>query len=97
MKINAHVTRESYSTRGGGVEVKLDYLGYEGEFMSAHQNYLGGGMLGGVANDCSVPNWRDDVLLVKLAEHITDLYAERLEEELGIDRESYDNMPISAY
>ena len=51
-----HVTRESYSTRGGGVEVKLDYLGYEGEFMSAYQNYLGGGMLGGVANDCSIPN-----------------------------------------
>lgn len=45
-------TRKVISSRGGGIEISLDSLGYEGEKMSAYQNYLGGGMLGRVcAND----------------------------------------------
>jgi len=36
------------SGRGGGIEISLDYFGYEGEKMAAYQNYLGGGMLGAI-------------------------------------------------
>ena len=40
--------RKELSHRGGGIEISLDTLGYEGERMAAYQNYLGGGMLGRV-------------------------------------------------
>lgn len=44
--------RQEISSRGGGIEIDLTSLGFEGEKMSAYQNYLGGGMLGKVcAND----------------------------------------------
>jgi len=44
--------RKEITSRGGGIEIDLTTLGYEGERMSAYQNYLGGGMLGRVcAND----------------------------------------------
>lgn len=36
------------SHRGGGIEIDLTELGFEGERMAAYQNYLGGGMLGRV-------------------------------------------------
>lgn len=41
-------------SRGGGIEISLDTLGYEGEKMSAHQNYLGGGMLGKVCSSDTI-------------------------------------------
>ena len=45
-------TRLEVSSRGGGIEIDLTRFGFKGEFMSAYQNYLGGGMLGKVcAND----------------------------------------------
>jgi len=44
--------RQKLTSRGGGIEISLDTLGFKGEKMSAYQNYLGGGMLGRViAND----------------------------------------------
>ena len=49
MSIAANITREDFSYRGGGVELDLTAFGYEDEFLSAFQNYLGGGMLGSVA------------------------------------------------
>lgn len=48
MNIAENITREDFSTRGGGVELDLTAFGYEDEFLSAYQNYLGGGMLGGI-------------------------------------------------
>ena len=46
------VIRQKITTRGGGVEIDLSTLGFDGHKMSAYQNYLGGGMLGRVyAND----------------------------------------------
>jgi hypothetical protein len=45
MSIAENITREDYSYRGGGVELDLTAFGYEDEFLSAYQNYLGGGML----------------------------------------------------
>lgn len=41
-------TRQQISRRGGGVEIDLSTLGFEGHRMSAYQNYLGGGMLGSI-------------------------------------------------
>ena len=49
MNIEENITREDFSYRGGGVELDLTAFGYEDEFLSAYQNYSGGGMLGGVA------------------------------------------------
>lgn len=43
--------RKEISSRGGGIEVSLDTLGFKGVRMTAYQNYLGGGMLGRVCND----------------------------------------------
>lgn len=49
MSIAENITRENYNPRGGGVELDLTAFGYEDEFLSAYQNYLGGGMLGALA------------------------------------------------
>ena len=43
--IKDNVLREQLSSRGGGVEIDLTYFGYEGEKMTAYQNYLGEGCL----------------------------------------------------
>jgi hypothetical protein len=40
--------RVQLSSRGGGIEISLDTLGFRGERMAAYQNYLGGGILGAV-------------------------------------------------
>ena len=45
MNISENITREEYSYRGGGCELDLTEYGYEDEFLSAYQNYLGGGLL----------------------------------------------------
>ena len=48
MSIQENITREEISHRGGGVELDLSDFGYEDEYLSAYQNYLGGGMRGAV-------------------------------------------------
>ena len=50
MKYNfkAITLRSNITTRGGGVEIDLTTLGFEGHKMAAYQNYLGGGLLGAV-------------------------------------------------
>ena len=55
-KVESAVIREEISTRGGGVEIDLGVFDdvWDGELMSAYQNYLGGGMLGSIQNDCSI-------------------------------------------
>ena len=65
MSIADNNTREGLSHRGGGVELDLTAFGYEDEFLSAYQNYLGGGMLGSVGNSCTVEDWRMDELMLK--------------------------------
>ena len=65
MSIEEYITREEISHRGGGVELDLTAFGYEDEFLSAYQNYLGGGMLGSVGNSCTVEDWRMDELMLK--------------------------------
>ena len=65
--------RLKVSYRGGGIEISLDGLKrnkYRGEKMTAYQNYLGGGMLGSIGNDCTIPTWQRDEYLVKLADQL---------------------------
>ena len=85
MNIAENITREDFSTRGGGVELDLTASGYEDEFLSAYQNYLGGGMLGRVGNSCTVEDWKMDEKLVRLAERLSEYYQERMEEFEYID------------
>lgn len=85
MSIQENITREDFSYRGGGVELDLTAFGYEDEYLSAYQNYLGGGLLGGVANSCTVEDWEYNDKLVRLAESLRDYYCERMEELECID------------
>jgi hypothetical protein len=85
MNLQDNITREQLSARGGGVELDLTAFGYEDEYLSAYQNYLGGGLLGGVANSCTVEGWEYDDKLVRLAERLRDYYQERMEELEYID------------
>ena len=97
MNIAEHITREEYSYRGGGCELDLTAYGYEDEFLSAYQNYLGGGMLGSVGNSCTIEDWRKDEKLVKLAQKLSEHYQERMYEDECIDEynEITDGRPLS--
>ena len=96
MNITEHITREEISYRGGGCELDLSAYGYEDEYLSAYQNYLGGGMLGGVGNSCTVEDWRMDEKLVRLAEQLRDYFQDRMYELEYIDEynEVTDGRPV---
>jgi hypothetical protein len=96
MKLEDNITRELYTRRGGGVEIDLTNYGHEGERMSAYQNYLGGDMLGGIANDCTIADWDSDMELLELAFELKILYCQRM----GLDASNFlsnKTIPISAY
>jgi hypothetical protein len=95
--IEENITREEYSHRGGGCELDLSAYGYEDEFLSAYQNYLGGGMLGAIDNSCTVEDWRKDEKLVKLSQKLRDYFVERMYELDYIDEynEALDDRPVS--
>jgi len=83
--IEESITREEYSHRGGGCELDLSEFGYEDEFLSAYQNYLGGGMLGAAANSCTVCDWRQDETIVELASELRAYFIDRMSELGYID------------
>jgi len=83
--IEENIVREKYGHRGGGCELDLSAYGYEDEFLSAYQNYLGGGMLGAVDNSCTIEDWRKDNKLVRLAQELSDYYMDRMYEFEYID------------
>jgi hypothetical protein len=85
MNIADYITREEYSYRGGGCELDLTAFGYEDEFLSAYQNYLGGDLLGGVGNSCTVEDWRHEDKLVQLANKLSEYYKEQMYELGYID------------
>jgi hypothetical protein len=87
------ILRQHLTSRGGGIEVCLSKYGYPGEKMTAYQNYLGGGLLGRVCNDCTIPNWREYPSLVRISKKVSAKYAELME----IDIEDYETMPIVNY
>ena len=65
-----NIIREKLSSRGGGIEITLDNFGYEGEKMTAYQNYLGGGMLGSICSDCTINDWDDDSKLLEVSQEL---------------------------
>ena len=78
MKIKNAVIREKYGSRGGGVEIDLTPFGYDGEKLSAYQNYLGGGILGSVQNDCTIRNWQGNMELVDKAMELKMLFCQNM-------------------
>ena len=65
-----NIIREKLSSRGGGIEITLDNFGYEGEKMTAYQNYLGGGMLGSICSDCTISGWNEDSKLLEVSKEL---------------------------
>lgn len=66
--------RLEVSSRGGGIEIDLETLGWEGVRMTAYQNYLGGGMLGRVDTDCMIRDWSNNDDLSEIAEQLRLYY-----------------------
>ena len=73
-KIEQATIRSEVSHRGGGIEIDLSDFGYPGEKMTAYQNYLGGGILGRVASDCTINDWTDDDKLEEISEELKKYY-----------------------
>ena len=94
------VLRQQITTRGGGIEIDLTPFGYKYMKMTAYQNYLGGGILGSIANDCTLKDWEDDPKLVDIAKHLS-MYFYKLtntdDEYEGMSFEDRQSLPTSAY
>ena len=99
--------RLQISSRGGGIEISLDTLGFKGEKMTAYQNYLGGGLLGKVCSDNTINAFqkpitdKQQVKLDEIAEQLKRYFHSltNLEEDTW-EHQSYEenqNMPKSAY
>lgn len=75
-KIKENTLRLQASYRGGGIEISLTAFGkkYRNAKMTAYQNYLGGGMLGSINNDCTITDWQNDDKLVKIAEDLAKYF-----------------------
>lgn len=91
-----NTVRKVLGERGGGIEIKLDTFGYKGQKMTAYQNYLGGGMLGSIANDCTVCDWEEDNYLVHISEGLSQYFGALQ----GFTKEQFNynqTLPVSAY
>jgi len=93
--------RLKYSSRGGGIEIDLSDYGYEDKKMTSYQNYLGGGMLGSIGNDCTIPNWKEDSKLIEISENLNyyfhQLTNEDKDEWSGGSYEDIQNRSMSSY
>jgi hypothetical protein len=109
-KIEECTLRLEVSPRGGGIEIDLTKYGYIGEKMNAHQNYLGGGLLGRVVSDCTL-NYKGvdipDVDKLKEIEKMLKLYYFTLtnpvssDDEVCWESQTFDqnqtSYPVSSY
>lgn len=102
-KFAQRTTRKRIEMRGGGIEIDLTKFGFKGEKMSAYQNYLGGGLLGSVANDSTIKTWEDNEKLKHIASELGKYYAQLWneafveDEEDEMDYEFQQGLPVSAY
>ena len=100
-KIEDTTLRIQASHRGGGVEIDLTEWGYPGEKMTAYQNYLGGGMLGRIGNDCTIDNWGGDDTLVEISDNLARYFHNITNHEddewESATFEQNQNRPTSAY
>jgi hypothetical protein len=95
------ILRQQLSSRGGGIEVDLTSLGFPEAKMTVYQNYLGGGMLGRVCNDCTISDWRDDAKLSKIAAELRQFMHKVTNPSddawESVSYEQNQKMPVSAY
>lgn len=100
------VLRQEIGGRGGGIEIDLTTLGFEGEKMSAYQNYLGGGMLGRVCSSDTVRANQSFVEesvckeLDEIAEQLRKYFFELTNPDSEWESQSYEQnqkMPSRAY
>jgi hypothetical protein len=100
-KIESAVIRQELSHRGGGIEITLTTFGFEGEKMTAYQNYLGGGMLGKICNDCTIIEWQCDDDLMMIADELSKYMHELTNHDDEWESESYEanqlRKAVSAY
>jgi hypothetical protein len=92
--------RKEISSRGGGIEISLDTLGFKGVRMTAYQNYLGGGMLGSIASDCTISDWEEHDKLKRIADQLRKYFHSLTNPEgtyEGMSYEKNQRMPVSAY
>jgi len=106
MEFENIVLRQEISSRGGGVEIDLTSLGFEGEKMSTYQNYLGGGMLGCVrVNDTvrannSIVEENDTKKLDQIGEELKRYFFNLTNPDSEWESQSYEQnqkMPVSGY
>jgi len=95
------IIREKVTSRGGGIEIDLTSFGYEDEKMTSYQNYLGGGLLGSIGNDCTIKEWKEDESLVKISEdlskHLHSLTNPEEDEWCSMTYEEIQKYPVSGY
>jgi hypothetical protein len=105
-KFSEVILRQEISSRGGGIEIDLTSFGFEGQKMSAYQNYLGGGMLGRVCvNDTIRANKvliteKQKIKLDKIGEELKQYFFGLTNPDSEFEKQSYEQnqkMPISAY
>lgn len=97
MILDTDVLRQKTSSRGGGVEISLTRFGYADELMSAYQNYLGGGMLGKIANSCTIGGWETDETLSEIATALGKYYYDQTQSDQSQDYEATQRLSVSAY
>tara|TARA_R110002096_G_scaffold351577_1_gene544599 strand:- start:615 stop:947 length:333 start_codon:yes stop_codon:yes gene_type:complete len=105
-KIENAVIRQKLSHRGGGIEIDLGVFtdAWNGEKMTAYQNYLGGGMLGKICNDCTILGWEftrtTKYELSVIAEELSKYMHELTNHDDEWECETYEdnqNKAVSAY
>lgn len=107
INFEAITLRKQVSSRGGGIEISLDTLGFKGEKMSAYQNYLGGGMLGRVCANNTIEAYnkplteKQKIKLDAIAEDLKKYYHSLTNPEEGewesVSYEKNQKMSVSAY
>ncbi|MCA6368218.1 MAG: hypothetical protein IM631_12395 [Cytophagales bacterium] len=90
---------QSFSRRGSGVAVSLSFLGkkYEGQKLSAYHNYLGGDMVGCIGSDCTIPEWRSNNRVVKIAERLKKHLYDLIRYDVGVSYHELQSRPFRAY
>jgi len=92
--------RSHITSKGGGIEISLDTLGFPGVKMTAYQNYLGGGLLGAVCNDCTIRDWNDNKELSEIAEQLRKYFFNLTNPDSEWEHQTYEQnqgMPVRAY
>lgn len=103
--IENNTIRLEASGRGGGIEIDVSELFGNDCKMSAYQNYLGGGMLGSIQNDCNFDTENlsatKQALCYKLADELKRYFHNLTNhEDDEWENQSYEqnqSMPKSAY